>query len=313
MTSCCNSVVSCDSGLPCDFAIGSFWSSKRTDKGAVPALLRVLASDKWWLAPHAAEALGEIGDESAIAPLEVALGSGEFRLRAAALKAIARFGGRASGATSKIEMLTTDWSSEVRRAAVDALRKITGRSMPDAPPPDAPVIRPTGTGWKVSRGGRAIVLTDAWNGMTPTPPAQCANLAASVNARDALYVDDTCIVACAEGEFGGALLQAGPASRGLCRFTKESGDYFRFVPAHGSYVVILGDTALARLSRGADGSWTTKLLVGLPRGLLAYGLDAAGDPVFLLRDPPAETGESSGARTDYVLRLTAAEEIVSWP
>lgn len=67
--------------------------------GKVKKLIKILTSDKWpELQIEAAEALGELGDKSAVEPLIEALAAGDGKLKMAAAEALGRIGAPAAGA-----------------------------------------------------------------------------------------------------------------------------------------------------------------------------------------------------------------------
>jgi hypothetical protein len=312
-TKCCRSVTSCGGGVPCNFSIEIFVLAKRVDKDALPALLRALATGRFGAMYSAATALGNIGDAASIAPLANALDVRQYRVQVSLLNALAKFGSLATEATPKIEPLTRHWSPEVRAAARAALRSITGVDLPASVPDTIATIRQIPSGWEVQRRGRSIRLADVSITLAADAPAACTDRESEVRSTDVMYLGTTCLVTCAEGEFGGAVLQSGPGTRPLCRFVVGA-NMRRFFTAHGAYFALGSWGPILSLTRGEDGAWASQELTTLPSQPLGLGHDVNGDAVFFAYE---EMDPNLTPRLieqwEYVLRLSPNGDLTSWP
>ena len=91
------------------------------DPRVVPPLCKLLQDPDWWLRITACDALGELGDERAVAPLVAALQDDEARW--AAIDALARIG--STKALEPLSKLLHDKRPEVRLEVVQALGRFT--------------------------------------------------------------------------------------------------------------------------------------------------------------------------------------------
>ena len=97
------------------------WAASGQVEEALPVLTHALRSRSWDVRWAAAEALGEMGDLRAVAPLLAALQDEDWRVRWAAAEALGRIG---EPAVEPLLAALQDEDEDVRRAAVEALGKI---------------------------------------------------------------------------------------------------------------------------------------------------------------------------------------------
>ena len=103
-------------------------------KGDAPGLRKALEYQNHWGSAGTLEALGQMGDAGAVAPLIAALKDDTSSVRQAAAEALGQIGD--AGAVEPLIVVLRDASTGVRRAAVDALGRIGDpRALSPSQPP----------------------------------------------------------------------------------------------------------------------------------------------------------------------------------
>ena len=241
-------------------------------RAALPVLTQLLRDTRM---PGLPAVLAAIGDPAAIEPLGQALDHEDCFFRAQLLEALASFGPAAGAQRPAVELLTHNWSPNVRASANEALRAIAGVQPPPYSPPTAR-LTPANDGFRLTLQGETISLSKAFE--WPRPEGHCDPISKSVGADHAVDVQGTCVLV-RDGVGRNSLFVAERDGR-TTPLSKAQVAAVRVV--HGRIFAIAAGQIL-QLESPTDGPWSATSVASLPGRPIALGSDQAGNLVVVVR------------------------------
>lgn len=255
---------------------------------ATEPLLRLLASGvEGWERARAAEALGRLGDPTAVEALRKAVSEPHSEVQAAAVWALGNHAFQAHWeALSPLfqQVLREHPSPVARNHARWALQCLEGKAArpADSSAPTS-VLSGRGPEWRMCQGDTSIQLQ--WDKpQAPSKEGPCADVSDADSASVLEVVGAACLVGRDAGEFGGTL-EVHEAGR-VTVLEEPRANPLSAVRVHGALVVVEGLSHLfggeGRLVRveTSEGRWRATPWVELPGAPLALGLDDEGNLVM---------------------------------
>nr|WP_249344434.1 HEAT repeat domain-containing protein [Corallococcus exiguus] len=282
---------------------------------ATEPLLRLLATgEEGWERARAAEALGRVGDSTALKALRQAVYEPHSEVQAAAVRALGSSTFRAHAEELEPlfqQVLTTHASPVARSHARWALQALSGEEVrPASPSEPASVLPGRGPDWQMCQGPTSIHLH--WEKpKAPSREGPCADVPGGDSASVLEAMGEACLVGRDDGEFGGTL-EVHEAGR-VTVLEEPHANPLQAVRMHGTLVVVEGlahlfggDGRLVRVEV-SEGRWRATPWVELPGAPLAHGLDEAGNLVVGTTNQRLDEvvcGRAGASAPAHVLRVT---------